>query len=426
MKMKALLTLFAGLSLTAAQAQKPLSLRLRNPLAAARPAETVVLMRAALERAAGAILAGQVPVFTPEGGQPLPAQLDDLNGDGRWDEAALLVDLAARQTLALRVSWVPTAQAPAFPVRAQARLAKLVGGKFGPVPAETMPATHRPTDFSVTPVPPYQVEGPAWENDKVAFRLYFDQRNGKDIFGKTTPDLVLDRVGQPGDDYHKQASWGMDVLKVGASLGAGAVALAGRDAQGKETLFRLGENVQKTDYHFISSGPVRALFALDYYGWQPEPGQSYHVTDLVSLGVGQYFYESTLTISGFSGQRQLVTGIVNLYCDSARQTTQKGYATLATHAKQSENKDHLGMALAVDRASFAGFGQTPEAGPEKVLQTFYLKMNARPDAPVKYRFYAGWEPSDPRFANPAQFHQWVAEEAQKMAAPIRVKIGVAK
>jgi hypothetical protein len=424
--MRTLLTLLAGLSLATAQAQKPLSLRLQNPLALARPSETVVLARAALERASGAIPAGQVPVFTPAGGQPLPAQLDDLNGDGRWDEAALLVSLAARQLQVVRVTWVPAAQAPAFPVRAQARLAKLVDGKFVPVTAETMPATHRPTDFAVTPVPPYQVEGPAWENDKVAFRLYFDQRNGKDIFGKTTPDLVLDRVGQPGDDYHKQAPWGMDVLKVGASLGAGAVALVGRNAEGHETLFRLGENVQKTDYHFISSGPVRALFALDYHGWQPQLGLPYHLTDLVSLGVGQYFYESTLTLSGFTGQRQLATGIVNLYCDSARQTTQKGYATLATHAKQSENKDHLGMALAVDRASFAGFGQTPETGPEKVLQTFYLKMNARPDVPVKYRFFAGWEPSDPRFANAAQFHQWVAEEAQRMAAPIKVKIGAAK
>ena len=30
----------------------------------------------------------------------------------------------------------------------------------------------------------YQMEGPAWENENVGFRLYFDERNAIDIFGK--------------------------------------------------------------------------------------------------------------------------------------------------------------------------------------------------------------------------------------------------
>lgn len=63
-------------------------------------------------------------------------------------------------------------------------------------------------------------EGPGWESDKTAFRLYLDGRNALDIFGKKTPDMVLESVGR-GDDYHAMAGWGMDILKVGNSLGAG-------------------------------------------------------------------------------------------------------------------------------------------------------------------------------------------------------------
>lgn len=63
-------------------------------------------------------------------------------------------------------------------------------------------------------------EGPGWESDKVGFRVYLDGRNALDIFGKTTSDMVLANVGR-GDDYHAMADWGMDILKVGNSLGAG-------------------------------------------------------------------------------------------------------------------------------------------------------------------------------------------------------------
>lgn len=65
-------------------------------------------------------------------------------------------------------------------------------------------------------------EGPGWESNKVAFRLYLDGRNALDIFGKTSPALVLSQVGR-GADYHTMSDWGMDILKVGDSLGAGGV-----------------------------------------------------------------------------------------------------------------------------------------------------------------------------------------------------------
>src|SRR5690606_41170855 len=61
-------------------------------------------------------------------------------------------------------------------------------------------------------------DGPGIESDKVAYRIYLDERNGFDIFGKKTPDLVLQDVGLDGfESYHHPAPWGMDILKVGAS-----------------------------------------------------------------------------------------------------------------------------------------------------------------------------------------------------------------
>lgn len=66
-------------------------------------------------------------------------------------------------------------------------------------------------------------EGPGWESDKVAYRLYLDWRNAIDVFGKKTNQMILESVGQDGyDSYHKMQDWGMDILKVGNSLGLGS------------------------------------------------------------------------------------------------------------------------------------------------------------------------------------------------------------
>jgi hypothetical protein len=363
-----------------------------------------------------------MPIFTNQKGEILPSQTDDLNGDGYWDEAVFLVSLEPKESHKITITWVKATEFPKFPVRTQARMAKLQDNKFVLITKETMPTGHKPTDFSTTKMPLYQVEGVAWENDKVGFRLYFDQRNGKDIFGKTTKEMVLQNVGLPNGDYHTKADWGMDILKVGASLGAGSVAIvASKNAEGKEVLVRLGENVGKTSYELVTQGAVRSIFRLKYENWKVADNEVYNITDEVSITAGKYYYESKLTISDFSGEKELVTGIVNLYSDKANQVIKKNYCILSTHAKQSENKDRLGMGIIVGKSTFAGFGETPETGVEKVLQTYFVKMKGKENKVITYRFYAGWEASDSRFAELTFFESFLEEEATKMTTPIKVK-----
>lgn len=81
-----------------------------------------------------------------------------------------------------------------------------------------VPDTHKIGDK----IFPY--EGVGWENEIVGYRLYLDERAVTDIFGKITPDLVLDTVDYRSK-YHDLAGWGMDVMKVGPSLGVGGLGL---------------------------------------------------------------------------------------------------------------------------------------------------------------------------------------------------------
>ncbi|MBC8112601.1 MAG: DUF4861 domain-containing protein [Verrucomicrobia bacterium] len=400
--------------------QQPKGLLLHNSSSLSRIDEPIVLSRERVEKYMGTILTGKIPLVKKLSGEVLPAQTDDLNGDGIWDEFVFLASFQANEKYRVVVIWTDTAQLPVFAKRTQARLARLNAQAFVPLTQETMPENHKPTDFSTLTMPLYQTEGPIWENDKVGFRLYFDPRNGKDIFGKTTFEMVLQDVGLPGGNYHKKNDWGMDILKVGNSLGAGALALVFKDSIGQEKLIRLGGKVKQTSCTVISNGPIRSILRLTYRGWQTNTNELYDVTEEIRITAGQFAYESFVTLSGFTGDRQMAAGIVNLHSQKYLSFNNKKYAYLATHDHQTENQDKLGMAIMVPAAYCAGFGETPETAPGFVEQTYFARLKATAGKPVSFRFYACWEASDKRFTEAAFFENFLKTEITRLANPIKI------
>lgn len=403
-------------------AQEKMHITLENPSDFIRNDEAIILSRKSLIKGLKSGTEEKLPLFKKADGSVLPSQTDDLDGDGKWDEAVFLLTLQPLEKTGINVSFVKAGDFPKFKQRAHARMAKMdASGKFMPITAETMPEGMKPTDFSKTKLPLYHTEGPAWENDKVAFRLYFDPRNGKDIYGKTTSEMMMDRIGL-GENYHEKSWWGMDILKLGNSLGAGSLAIIGKEKDHLQSVVKLGEHVEKTSYELISDGPVRAIFRMKYKNWQVSPEEKYDVTEEISIVGGQYYYESKVTISGFTGERQLVTGIVNLLSDKAIQEIGEKDCLLATFDKQSENKDNLGMAVLVKKSSFLGFDEAPESGPAKVQQTYFVKLKSLPGVPVSFRFFAGWEAADEQFKNAGLFQKFLEKERIRMSDTVKVNL----
>jgi hypothetical protein len=107
----------------------------------------------------------------------------------------------------------------------------------------------------------------AWENDRVAFRIYgpallpFDgPSNGIDIWYKRTERLVIDRwyadelSGR--SSYHTDTGEGMDDYKVGRTLGAGTMApYAGG---------RLWLNDNFRSWEILDNGPLRTTFRVEH------------------------------------------------------------------------------------------------------------------------------------------------------------------
>ncbi|OQP66591.1 hypothetical protein A3860_12650 [Niastella vici] len=395
---------------------------LTNPVKLELPDELVVLKRTDLEKKTGPIASGKYITIKKAGGVPMVIQFDDLNGDGRWDEAAFLYSFKPNEKLVLKPVITDAPATVKAVVRAHVRqMRKNADNTFGPaVDKDTMPVNAQPTDFSKQALPPYLTEGPAWENDKVGFRLYFDVRNGKDIWGKTTTRMVLDEVGaDTAKNYHHQADWGMDILKVGASLGAGSLALEVKLPNGKDTLVRLGgQHIEQVTYEKVADGSVRAICRLHYKNWTIAEGMApVSVTEEIHIWGGQYFYESRVTVAGAPANAKLVTGIVNLHSKQVHELNAKGSKAIYTYDVQSENKDKLGMAVVMPAVQVAATATTPNANTD-VQNTYVIKANITNAKPVVYRFYAGWEKSDTRFTTAEGFKQFLLSEINRMGASI--------
>ncbi len=335
-------------------------------------------------------------------GEELPSQCDDLDKDGQWDELAFLVDLNAGEVKTLYFNAVSEQEEPDFPKRTNVRFG-YAEEPFAEVTGEDrLKSTDSPTISGI-----FQMEGPAWENDLVAFRNYYDARNGIDIFGKATTDMVLDSAGIRGQNYHEMDDWGMDILKVGNSLGAGAIGILVGDE-----VTRVGR-CERGTYEFIAEGPVRAIFKLKYFGVSVED-RTYDIVHRISIYAGDLFYRSQVSVDGLQGDEQLVTGIVNMEQKQSFSMEKDGFQIIASHGNQAYLGEALGMAVLVPEKNFIETWMAPDEG-EGVVETHMIAIELNPGQSADYYFFSGWEYQDEGFRTRDYFKQQLTAATQKLA-----------
>ena len=405
-------------------AKKNGELTLKNTADIDRPAATVVLTRQQLEEKTGP-LGDQYLKFSADTAT-LTAQYDDKDGDGRWDEVLLLCPLKAASSQKVQLEKVVTPPVVERPALAHARMKlKNEDQSFGEnMEKVQMPDQNPPTDFSKKKLPPYLTEGPGWENDKVAFRLYFDTRNNKDIYGKRIAGMVMDSVGaNPANSYHHLADWGMDILKVGSSLGAGALAFRYQKPDGKDTLVRLGgNNIKSETYQLLSDGPLRASFLMSY-PWQLE-GKPVTVTEKISITAGKYYYTSEVAVKGSELPKDLKVdmGIADFYENQPDSIVTDKAKIVYSFGKQSENHDNLGMAiLSTQPATTRIWSLDDTVTPlSDITSSYLMEQPAGSQAPAVFRFFAGWSLTDTAFNSVDGFKGMLQQELEKLNHPVEV------
>lgn len=405
----ALYLLLAGILFSCTPKDEP-QLILTNPADQPRTDAGVVIPRSLFEDFPETS-DGFVPLLNTSG-NILPAQIDDLDGDGTWDELFVLVNMGAKEEITATFSFVTPADYPEFKARTNIRFARKDKDYV-----EVTTATREEHAINTKTQEVWQMEGIAWENDRIGFRNYFDRRNGMDIFGKVTTTMVLDEVGfKDNPSYHEfNPAWGVDVLKVGNSLGAGSIAY-----QYNDSLYRVGDNGIGT-CTVLTEGPLRSIFRFNFENWKMGD-QSLVVTHDVSIQAGTYFYESKVVYEGTAKKTDLVTGIVNKKSESLKEvpTTRKVKA-FYTFDQQSEDTTLLGMALMVPSKSFIRTFETAAEG-SGITETYCVQLDAAPGKVNTFRFYSVWERENDQWKTADGFEKLLAREAALMAEPITVKL----
>ena len=168
-----------------------------------------------------------------DGKQEIPSQLEDIDGNLIMDNILFLVSLKKNQHKSFRIVNCKSDKTK-FIKQTHAEISiktdyilqdgYYTGGQFKNVSEVEIPKNHFAHDAL------YKFEGPGWESENIGYRFYLDSRNRTDIWGKKVNDLVLINVGNKDlvsdskESYTKMSEWGMDIFKVGESLGIGSIA----------------------------------------------------------------------------------------------------------------------------------------------------------------------------------------------------------
>ena len=379
-----------------------------HDLPAARPAETIVIPWGEVASRLPGIVFNQV-IVRDAAGAVVPAQVTAFHhvhkGPQRYDDLVFQHDFAAgdqRATFTIEASAAPP---PEFPVRVMARY----------VP-------ERYDDF-------------AWENDRVAHRIYGpalelpaatkDQMtsSGIDLWTKRVRYLIVDRWYHKGHDgLHTDTGEGLDMYEVGTSRGLGGTGVW----DGRE--LHVSRNWRT--WRVYANGPLRAVFELGYEPWDAgnvwNTGNGVMVAETKRFTVdpGRNLDEITSTFdfkppAGSDGELTVAIGLTRhdrLARVVPAQDEKAGWIGLwEEYRNPADGNLGTGIILAPE-ARFAGVVETPA---ERLLL-----VKVKPGETVRYYAGGGWDKSGD-FADAAAWNAYLTAFAARLRSPVKVTIAEA-
>lgn len=367
--------------------------RVENPSGADQASVVVILPLPAVSAAGWSVMSGTDTYAAQVDGSTLTVALPLKAGETR--ELRLVPQMAVNHRYVQTILNVQTGGKPENNV--------LKGGVFQLRKTYEVPDSHIVHDGLMA------FEGIGWESDRVAYRLYLDARYVTDIFGKKRPEPVLQRIGRGADDYHAMADWGMDIFKVGESLGIGGI---GRVSRGKAV--QLGKSAITA--RILTQGPVSTTAEVINKGFADGKAT---LSTRYTLSAG-----STLTFVNAKAEGApdpMAAGFarhqgVKVFHSEGKGTKGGGglsprWAYVASWGAQSLANDGLGLILFYRPAEVTG---APKDDGQTVFVTF------RDPARMNYAFAARWAQDQGAVKDQAAFRDWADATLAGLNAPVRV------
>lgn len=247
------LALLAGeLSASAQGQEKKIEVIVENPWNAEKVDEPVVIDLSSL---GAGFTVKSATVF--DGTNEIPSQLDDMNGDTRADELVFVINLPASGKKTLNVTLSSLKSDKTYPARVYAEMLFRTSKKNKYAKGYAIYADGASDTYNVQ-----HHHGAAFESELVAYRIYFNEKQTTDLYGKFHKGLELEESQFYPTGEQLKRGFGDDVIKVNSSCGAGT--LRGWDG----TQSTLIKPVAVRGQRILASGPVRTIVDAEVKGWQ--------------------------------------------------------------------------------------------------------------------------------------------------------------
>ncbi|MBQ4224574.1 MAG: DUF4861 domain-containing protein [Prevotella sp.] len=241
-----------------------------------------------------------------DNGKEIPCQLDDLDGDGTYDELFLLTDLERRGEKTLKVTLYDSGAPRQYEPKVYVDM-MLTNKKIKESNKQDLYIQSLTVDRDVNPYWMLHHHGAAFENELVAYRIYFDHRQTVDIYGKYRKGLELKQTQFYPDTEQKAAGFGDDVLWVGNTFGVGTL----RGWDGKEPV--MVSDVEHRGQRIVARGPLRTIVEVKDEAWRVTPtSQPVDMTTLYTLHAGHRDCRVDVSFSRDVSDLRFSTGVINV------------------------------------------------------------------------------------------------------------------
>lgn len=302
MKRQLITTAVAALAFTA-MAQNIKQVTVTNNSRFARTSEPVAID---IDEAAGIKSA----IVTLDG-KEIPCQLDDIDGNGINDQLFFLTSLDKKQSKTFKVELSGKNAQNTYEAQVYAEM-MLTNKKIKSNNKQDLYISSLTVDNGTNPYWMLHHHGPAFENELVAYRIYFDERQTVDVYGKYRKALELKQTQFYPDAEQKAAGFGDDVLWVGQTFGVGA--LRGWANNKPQMLL----DVDKRTLSVVSRGPLRTIVKVEDRGWNPlypakcNADERIDMTTLYTLYAGRRDCAVDISFKGDVTKLQFATGVINV------------------------------------------------------------------------------------------------------------------
>jgi hypothetical protein len=257
---------------------------------------------------------------------------------------------------------------------------------------------------------PERKEDFAWENDKIAFRMYGKELEktpkemayGMDVWVKRTEKMILNERYKRGE-YHIDHGDGMDYYHVGFTLGAGNMAPFIDDS--------IYYSKNYIGYKVLDNGPLRTSFQLMYDDWTVG-SKNVKATKTITLDAGSQLNKITAQYSNYSDTGiAVVAGII----------TRKGNGVkyldavngIASYWEPEHGKDGItGVACIINN---------PLSLLEEKKGQILLKTNTDRTHSITYYAGAVWNRAG-IITDATMWNNYIINYKQQLTIPVEIKV----